>query len=182
MKANPCLRNVPALPILLAVAALGASLLGACSQPQVVPPPRPTPLPAAKPAPLPRSTVDWRQAPLTPGDWTWAMEGGQSVARFAGGQLVLRCDPSARTVTMLRPGRADGPVPMSISTSAMTRPLMGTAQAVPQPAIALTFPARDPLLDAMAFSRGRFAVETAGLATLYVPSWTEVSRVIEDCR
>ncbi|MDG2003332.1 MAG: hypothetical protein P8J20_08375 [Novosphingobium sp.] len=48
--------------------------------------------------------------------------------------------------------------------------------------IAVTLPASDPLLDAMAFSRGRFAVETAGLPTLYVPSWPEVSRVIEDCR
>ena len=43
-------------------------------------------------------------------------------------------------------------------------------------------PARDPLLDAMAFSKGRFAVEVAGLPTLYLPSWIEVSRVIEDCR
>ena len=43
-------------------------------------------------------------------------------------------------------------------------------------------PARDPLLDAMAFSKGRFAVEVAGLPTLYVPSYPEVTRVVEDCR
>ena len=43
-------------------------------------------------------------------------------------------------------------------------------------------PARDPLLDAMAFSKGRFALEVAGLPTLYVPSYPEVTRVIEDCR
>ena len=43
-------------------------------------------------------------------------------------------------------------------------------------------PARDPALDAIAFSRGRFALETAGLATLYLPSWPEISRVVEDCR
>jgi hypothetical protein len=42
--------------------------------------------------------------------------------------------------------------------------------------------ARDPLLDAMAFSRGRFALEAAGLETLYLPAWPELSRVIEDCR
>lgn len=41
---------------------------------------------------------------------------------------------------------------------------------------------RDSLLDAIALSRGRFAVEMAGLPTLYLPSWAEVSRVIEDCR
>jgi len=48
--------------------------------------------------------------------------------------------------------------------------------------VAAVLPARDPLLDAMAFSKGRFAVEVAGLPTLYLPSWIEVSRVIEDCR
>jgi hypothetical protein len=34
----------------------------------------------------------------------------------------------------------------------------------------------------MAYSRGRFAVEINGLPTLYLPSWAEVGRVIEDCR
>jgi hypothetical protein len=42
--------------------------------------------------------------------------------------------------------------------------------------------AGDPLLDAMALSKGKFAVETAGLPPLFLPSWAEVSRVIEDCR
>jgi hypothetical protein len=42
--------------------------------------------------------------------------------------------------------------------------------------------ARDPLLDAMAFSKGRFAVEVTGLPMLYLPAWPEVTRVIEDCR
>mgnify|MGYP006891167444 CR=1 FL=1 len=41
--------------------------------------------------------------------------------------------------------------------------------------------ATDPLLDAMALTKGRFAVEV-GAAKLYLPSWAEVSRVIEDCR
>lgn len=42
--------------------------------------------------------------------------------------------------------------------------------------------ARDPLLDAIVFSRGRFAFEAAGEPTLYLPSWPEIGRVIEDCR
>ncbi len=56
------------------------------------------------------------------------------------------------------------------------------AVAGPVPAIAARVAANDPLLDAMAFSKGRFAVEVAGLPTLYVPSYPEVTRVIEDCR
>ena len=92
----------------------------------------------------------------------------------------MRCDPAQHTVTLLRalPGTS-GQAPMSITTTSITRALI----AVPMDGgVAVTLSARDPLLDAMAFSRGRFAVEVAGASPLYVPSWTEISRVIEDCR
>ncbi len=104
------------------------------------------------------------------------------MARFAGGALEMRCDRTAGTVTLARSGAGIGEVPMTIVTSSTVRPLAGTAQAGPPPAIAVAFTARDSILDAMAFSRGRFVVETTGLPTLYVPSWPEVSRVVEDCR
>jgi len=38
------------------------------------------------------------------------------------------------------------------------------------------------VLDQIAYSRGRFAIEIAGLEPLIVPAWPEVGRVIEDCR
>lgn len=41
---------------------------------------------------------------------------------------------------------------------------------------------RDPILDAMAFSRGRFAVEAGGLRSMAIPNWAELGRVVEDCR
>jgi hypothetical protein len=131
------------------------------------------------------------------------MEGTRSVARF-GNMLILSCERGAATVTVLRPGAIPAPppaavtpegeaapaatpaapvsVPMTILTSTMTRPANGEAIAGPPPFIALPIAARDPVLDAMAFSRGRFAIEAAGLPTLYVPSWPEVGRVVEDCR
>ncbi len=43
------------------------------------------------------------------------------------------------------------------------------------------FEARDPLLDALAFSRGRFGIAIAGIETS-VPTWPEITRVLEDCR
>lgn len=159
-----------------------AAMLASC---KAVPPPAQAPAPAPPPATRPitkPAPSDWRDAPATPGDWTWGMESGRSVARFAGGALVLSCDPTAATVTLLRPGAAQGAVPVTIMASDVARQLSGTPIAGPPPAIAVTIPARDNILDAMAFSRGRFAVETAGLSTLFVPSWPEVSRVIEDCR
>jgi len=170
--------------------ALAASLLlaGSCSEPRTeAPVPMPAPVPPAPPAPPPPqplqpSQVDWREARITPGDWVWSAREGLSAASFAGGKLILQCAPDSRTITMLRAGEAADVVPMTVETSSVRKPLLGNPVAGPPPAISVTFDSKDPLLDAMAFSRGRFAVEAAGLETLYVPSWTEVSRVIEDCR
>ena len=50
------------------------------------------------------------------------------------------------------------------------------------PSQVATLSARDPLLDAIGFSRGRFAVEVAGLPDLILPTWAETERVVEDCR
>jgi hypothetical protein len=44
------------------------------------------------------------------------------------------------------------------------------------------FSAFDPLLDAIAFSRGRVSVTIAGGSSLVVPAWPEAARTIEDCR
>jgi hypothetical protein len=162
-----------------------AIMLASCT---AVPTAQPPAAPTQAPVPAPTRPVttsapsDWRDKPATPGDWTWSMEGSRSVARFAGGALVLSCDPSARTVTLIRQGAAQGPVPMTIMASDIARQITGSPISGPPPAIAVTLPASDNVLDAMAFSRGRFAVETSGQPTLYVPSWPEVSRVIEDCR
>ena len=38
------------------------------------------------------------------------------------------------------------------------------------------------MLDRIAFSRGRFAVQTTGLTSLAIPIWPEFTRVVEDCR
>lgn len=192
MKANR--RSAPLLaraPFLLTVTAL-AALASSCSQriippaPAPLPAPRPAQRPAQRPAtpapppPMSRPALDWRQAPITPGDWSWRLEGGHSVARFAGGALVLRCDRASRTITLQRAGAIPGPQPMTVTTTAGARTL--TAAPLPGGGFGLALRANDPLLDMMIFSRGRFAIETPGTAPLYVPSWPEVSRVTEDCR
>ena len=46
----------------------------------------------------------------------------------------------------------------------------------------VSLPASDPLLDQMAFSRGRFLVAAEGGPSLVVPAWPELARVVEDCR
>ncbi len=172
-------------PAAIVAVAIIVVLAGSCSEqpvePTPAPAPRPTPAPTPPP-PMPKSDIDWRQAPITPGDWQWSNAGDRSLARFADGQLILTCNRATREITLTRSGMGSGLVAMTVHTSSTTRPLTGSARPGQPPTIAATFRANDPLLDAMAFSRGRFAVETAGQPTLYVPSWPEVSRVIEDCR
>ncbi|GGC35648.1 hypothetical protein GCM10011371_23760 [Novosphingobium marinum] len=175
MKANLMSRHATLAPL------VALAVLAGCSERRVVPSPAPAPEPEPTVVP-PQPRIDWRQAPITPGTWTWGMQGTRSVARFADGLLTLSCDTTARTVTLSRAGIGRGDVPMTILTQHTTRPLTATADMGPPPTISVRFAASDRLLDAMAFSRGRFAVETAGLPTVYAPSWPEVSRVIEDCR
>jgi hypothetical protein len=171
---------------LLGAAALvvGAFALSSCAGQSVVPAARPVAEPVPRPAPPPPTPAPtaWADLPATPGDWRWSLEGGQSVARFAGGRLVLRCDPAARAVRIER-GEAGTPVSAPVTLTIRTQTLTRALNTVPQAgALVATLGARDPLLDAMAFSRGRFAVEGGALPALRIPSWTEVSRVIEDCR
>ena len=100
------------------------------------------------------------------------------MARY-GTQFALSCDASARQVTISLGLRAEVTQPIIITATDLRRALNGQPQGA---ALVATLPANDPLLDAMAFSRGRFMVETGGMAPFYLPSWAEVSRVIEDCR
>lgn len=71
---------------------------------------------------------------------------------------------------------------MRIRTETTERLLTASPSSDGRPLLIVELGAQDRLLDAMAFSRGRFAVETGGLPTLYLPAWAEVTRVIEDCR
>lgn len=120
---------------------------------------------------------DWRDAAITPGTWTY---GPGPFASFGNGLLTLQCDAGRQAIVLTAGGgAANGQVAVTLTTAATVRSVPGFTG---PSGLVVTIPARDPLLDAMAFSRGRFAIASAGRPTLYVPSWTEVSRVIEDCR
>lgn len=156
-------------------------------RPLLAPIPVPAPVPRPRPIPLPaKPAADWRDTAPSPGEWRWALNGGRSAASYGlPGQtpsLALVCDQTGARVLIERSGDAAAAVPITLRTTSILRPL-SSDPALGRPGIVATaLPARDPLLDAMAFSRGRFAIEVAGLETLYLPAWPEVSRVIEDCR
>ena len=127
-------------------------------------------------------------APRTAGDWAYLREGNETIAAYSapGGAplFTLRCDPARRQVAIIRAMSVQSAeeLMMRILTETSERILAAQPVAAPSSMASATLSASDPLLDAMAFSKGRFAVEAAGLDTLYLPSWIELSRVIEDCR
>jgi hypothetical protein len=149
--------------------------------PAPAPAPTPTPTPVATPSPVP-SFANWIDAPQTPGDWSY-QAGVATFGQYSGGaQLTLRCDRAAGAVDVIRAGTSAAPAQMIIRTEFAERGVNAQPTESDPPMVIARLPARDPLLDAMAFSKGRFAVEVSGLPAIYVPSYPEVTRVIEDCR
>lgn len=152
------------------LAAGGAALLAGCAG-KPAPAPRPAPVlrpTPPEPAPEPPAPVeDWRDLPLTPGDWSYRNGPGGSEARFAG--LSLSCDVARRQITLSREGAAQ---PLTVRTS------FGEHVLAPGAALA----AADPRLDALVFSRGRFTIQAEGKPMLVIPAWPEPGRVVEDCR
>ena len=123
--------------------------------------------PAAQQSPM--SFEAGGQLPLASGQWSYFATAGGSIAMY-GTLIQLRCDRATRTITIARPDGA--PAALTISTDSIERTLPPSGRLL----------ATDPLLDAIAFSRGRFLVSDGTGPTVAVPSWPETARSIEDCR
>jgi hypothetical protein len=182
-------RPLAAMLFALALPALLGSCTAGAPAPQSAPSPTASPRPAPSPPPAqpaPPAPDNWIDAPQTPGSWRYGADGRRTVARFGTGggeeDFTLSCEPAARTITLIRKGAATPPAYIRILTETQTRLLDAETPPVTPAVVTTSLDAGDPLFDAMALSRGRFAVETSGLATLYLPSWAEVTRVVEDCR
>jgi hypothetical protein len=110
-----------------------------------------------------------KSLPLAAGQWTYVATASGGEARF-GSHLSLLCDKPTRTVTITRPGAPAAALTVVTDTQVRSIPPNGRLSAY------------DPLLDAMAFSRGRYLVSDGSAAVLAIPSWPEAARAIEDCR
>jgi len=162
--------------------------LAGCSTP-IVPesaPPAPLPRPTPTPAPVPTPTQgpDWRDWALTPGTWAYREEGRGSIAVYgrsgADADLTLRCDRGVGRLYLSR--RGDGVSTLDVRTSTMRKTLRALPGAGTPVYVTAELTARDPLIDAMGFSRGRFVIESPGAPALVLPAWPEILRVAEDCR
>lgn len=133
--------------------------------------------------PPPEVASDWRDRPITPGDWHWVQDGQTSTARYTApsGAAVfsMSCETPARRVILAAITVATVDEPMTVTTASQQRVLAAHPSAG---SLSASVESTDPLLDAIAFSRGRFMIELPEKPALLLPSWTEVSRVIEDCR
>lgn len=174
-----------ASPALLALASCAAPEIVPQSAPPV-PAPAPAPPPVAAPAPAPPPALgsDWRDWPLTPGNWVYRKDDRGSIALYgragADADLTLRCDRTRGKIYLSRRSEVAGPLTIRTSTTLKTLNALPTGGTPPY--VAVEFAPRDPLLDAIGFSRGRFVVQGGGAPDLVVPAWPEILRVTEDCR
>jgi hypothetical protein len=132
----------------------------------------------------PAPAADLSTATPIGGSWVYLSVQGGSEARFvntsAQPQLTISCARATRQVTISRPAAGAAPFVL-VWTSAQTRNLPASFNPATARLSAIVN-AYDPLLDAMAFSRGRLGFSALNQPTLVVPVWAEVTRVIEDCR
>ncbi len=174
--------------------AAGCVPRGAVPQPIASPEPAPRPRvaqPPQQPAPVSRPTpaqfvsapppvvAAWADAALSPGRWIYqgGRNGGSRALYGPAGAPSFQIACEGRALSLARTGAGGGS--LTVRTTSSVRALSGTA--TPQ-GLSVQLPVDEPILDAMAFSRGRFAVEVPELAQLIVPAWPELARVVEDCR
>jgi len=181
---------------------VGAMALGlsACGCVPTAEAPVAAPTPVATPAPVPSPTTpppppvveeprfeNFLDAPQTQGTWGYGADPNTTMAFFGDGgnelaaSFVVLCRVGTGEVWLGRRG-ADTPRTMEIKTETVSQLLQADLMRREGSIVVAKLSARDPLLDAMAITKGRFAVGVEGMRTLYLPAWAEVTRVIEDCR
>jgi len=111
-----------------------------------------------------------RGAGLTPGEWRYAITATGSQATYANA-IEVRCERSTRRIQLRRIAAGAVPSPISIATDTAERTIPADGW----------LDAHDPLLDAIAFSRGRFVMSGGG-ERLVIPAFPEAARSVQDCR
>ncbi len=166
------------------VAALFVSVAGCVAappQPKPTPPlATPTPRPTSTPTPVPTYT-SWMDVPQTPGDWRYGPIAGGTAGSFGEAasepRFAIRCLRRGE-IELVRYGNFAGDDAMTVRTESVSRRVAGLPM-TDNPSLRAVLPASDSLLDAMAFSKGRFAIEARGVPTLIIsasPAATESVR------
>jgi hypothetical protein len=139
---------------------------------------------ALGPAEAQVASTDFSYSPVSPGSWTYRTVAGGTEAAFVDGtgttRMAIACGKVTRLVTLSRSSAAPA-ASLSFWTSSLSRNLSARFDQ-PSGRVVAQLSAVDPLLDALAFSRGRFAVMMPGSPAMVLPAGSEVAHVVEDCR
>jgi hypothetical protein len=189
---------ITSLLVLAAAIPLSACVESPDAPPQasasVVPPPVRAPMsgralpPVTAAPPAPALTDNWIDWPISQGDWRYSKDAAGTMALFgaSGGetQFAIRCDRTRGQILLSRagafPAGETGRMTLRATSGLQTYGVANSADGAPFVVAAL--PVRDPQLDAIIYSRGRFLVSVKGGKDIAVPNWSEFARVVEDCR
>jgi hypothetical protein len=135
-------------------------------------------------APPAAPATDLSYATPVGGSWVYSATGATSEASFVDAsnqhQVTIRCLRTTRRVTISKPAAAAASY-LWVWTSTGTRNLPASFDPATR-LVSAQLANFDAFLDAISFSRGRVGFSVSGAAALIVPPWSEVARVIEDCR
>ena len=148
------------------------------------------PLPAEMPAPAPprpaiqQPSGHWTDWTMAAGAWVYRRDERGSIALYgtpgADALVTLRCDKARARLFLSR--ASDGGGTMTVRTSSTSKAISAQPTGGKPAYAASELAVGDPILDAMAFSRGRIAFELTGALNIAIPVWSEIGRVVEDCR
>ena len=118
------------------------------------------------------------------GSWKYTPSSGGSEASYSdvsgNPQLWVQCTRATRRLTIAKRASAAAPF-VGVWTSSQTRSIPSAFNPATGK-LTVDLAASDPLLDAIAASRGRVGFTVGTEPPLVVPPWAEIARVIEDCR
>jgi hypothetical protein len=175
---------------IIAVSGIAACLAACSSQNTIIP--EATPRPPAAQAPKPSAPIvsrplgEWRDWPIASGDWVYRTDDRGSIALFGMPQrdalITLRCDKTRGRVYLARASQSEKDSVITVRTSSALKQLNASPTGGTPPYIAAELMPNDSILDAIVYTRGRIALEGQGQQSIAIPIWSEVAKVVEDCR
>src|SRR5690242_10623323 len=131
-----------------------------------------------------QSIPDLGTATPVDGTWAYVATSDGSEANFtnasAAVQLTVHCTRATRRVSISKAATAAAPS-LNVWTSSLTRSVPSAFNPTTG-RLTIDLANYDPLLDALATSRGRIGFSVGTDPALVVPAWAEIARVVEDCR
>jgi hypothetical protein len=168
------------------------SAIAGCSSPPAIIPqsaPRPQAAPPIKQAPLPvsRPAGEWTDWPIAQGSWVYRADDRGSIALFGLEQgdamVTIRCDRARGRIYLARADAAGtGGGAMTVRTSSALKTLNASPTGGTPAYIAAEIMPADPFLDAIIYTRGRIALQGNNQQSIAIPVWSEIAKVVEDCR